>query len=298
MRISSYSSPFNFGHRALGMLFDGEVVVQEKIDGSQISFGVFDGELSIRSRRQEVHIGEKSMFGLAIEYIQSIRDKLKKEYKYRGEFLAKPKHNTLCYDRVPKNNIILFDIDKGDQDYMSPGELEREAIRLDLEFAPYLALWVEKPTIEKLQETSNHKSILGNVIMEGIVIKNYNRYDEQSKKTLMGKYVTEKFREKHTGDWKKRNPGQIDVIMKIIEEYSTEARWMKAVQHLKEEGKIKGEVQDIGILLKEVSVDIFNEDGEQIKERLMKYFWKKIARGVTRGLPEWYKNYLMEEALK
>ena len=298
MRISSYSSPFNFGHRALGMLFDNPVIVQEKIDGSQISFGVLDGELSIRSRRQEIHIGEKSMFGLAIQYIQSIESELTPEYKYRGEFLAKPKHNTLCYDRVPENHIILYDIDKGDQDYMNSAELENEANRIGLECVPFLAHWVEKPTIEKLQEITNQKSILGNVIMEGVVIKNYDRYDEQTKKTLMGKYVSEAFREKHTGDWKKRNPGQIDVIMKIIEEYSTEARWMKAVQHLKEEGKIKGEVQDIGILLKEVSVDILNEDGEQIKERLMKYFWKKIARGVTRGLPEWYKNYLMEEALK
>ena len=29
---------------------------------------------------------------------------------YYGEYLQKPKHNTLCYDRVPKDNIIIFDV--------------------------------------------------------------------------------------------------------------------------------------------------------------------------------------------
>ena len=43
--IRSYSSPFNLGHKALAVLFSGSVTVQEKIDGSQFSFGIVDGEL-------------------------------------------------------------------------------------------------------------------------------------------------------------------------------------------------------------------------------------------------------------
>jgi hypothetical protein len=44
MSLRSYSSPFNLGHKALEDLFDGTVTVQEKIDGSQFSFGVFNGD--------------------------------------------------------------------------------------------------------------------------------------------------------------------------------------------------------------------------------------------------------------
>jgi ATP-dependent RNA circularization protein (DNA/RNA ligase family) len=294
--INSYSSPFNFGHKELNELFDGTVVVQEKIDGSQISFQKLDGELFMRSRNQEKFLtDEKSMFKRGMDIIKELD--LKDGYIYRGEFLAKPKQNTLCYDRPPEGFIILFDVDKGDQDYMLPDELRKESERLGLECVPHLATWIEKPKIEDLQKLVKTKSILGNVLVEGIVMKNYDRYGVD-KKVLMGKYVSEAFREKHSGDWKKRNPNQIDVIMKIIEEYSTEARWRKAIQHLEEEGKIGGVVQDIPIVLKEVAVDIRNEYEEEIKERLFKYFWKKISRGVTKGLPEYYKNYLVEKALE
>jgi ATP-dependent RNA circularization protein (DNA/RNA ligase family) len=38
--ILSYPSIYALGHRAIRELFDGPVVVEEKIDGSQFSFGV------------------------------------------------------------------------------------------------------------------------------------------------------------------------------------------------------------------------------------------------------------------
>lgn len=301
MKISSYSSPFNFGHKALEQLFNGTVIVQEKVDGSQISFSRSqDGTLSLRSRNTEIICSPEtsSMFNKAVQTVLKLQNKLTPGYTYRGEFLAKPKHNTLCYECVPRGFIVLFDIDKGDQDYMMPEELAKEANRLGLESVPHLATFTSKPKLEDLKKLLETESILGGVTIEGIVMKNYSQFDEHSKKTLMGKYVSDKFKEKHTGDWKKRNPSQIDVVMEIIEEYCTETRWLKAIQHLKEAGKIEGVVQDISLLIREVPKDILQEDGEEIKERLFKYFWSKISRGVTRGLPEFYKNYLVEQALE
>ena len=130
------------------------------------------------------------------------------------------------------------------------------------------------------------------------------RYDVQyeqygiDKKILMGKYVSEKFKERHSGDWKKRNPTQHDIIIKMSEEFGTTTRWQKAFQHLIEEGTIEGVVQDIPILMREINTDILQEHEEEIKDRLFKFFWKKISRGVTKGFPEWYKNKLMEIALE
>lgn len=296
MNIRGYSSPYNFGHKALDKLFDGTVVVQEKIDGSQMSFQKVDGTVLMRSRRQEVFItDEKSMFKKTFLTVATMP--LTECYIYRGEYLAKPKQNTLFYDRTPEGFFILFDVDKGDQDYMLPDELEDEAERLGLECVPTLAVWTEKPAIDDLRKLIKTPSILGNVLVEGVVMKNYDRFDVD-KKVLMGKYVSDAFREKHSGEWKKRNPKQIDVIMKLVEQYSTHARWRKAIQHLEEEGKIEGVVQDIPIVMKEVSLDIYEEDGDDIKEALFKYFWKVIARGVTRGLAEYYKEYLAEKALE
>jgi hypothetical protein len=50
MKISSYSKVYNLGHRTIEQLFDGIVVAQEKVDGSQFSFGLIDGELYCRSK--------------------------------------------------------------------------------------------------------------------------------------------------------------------------------------------------------------------------------------------------------
>jgi hypothetical protein len=47
----SYPSIYNLGHRALTDLFSGGLVlVQEKVDGSQFSFGLIDGVVRFRSK--------------------------------------------------------------------------------------------------------------------------------------------------------------------------------------------------------------------------------------------------------
>jgi len=294
-RLRSYSSPFNLGHKALDELFSGPVTVQEKIDGSQFNFMVVDGELVCRSRNAEIDLDDPNMFKLAVDTARDLmqRGSLVEGYTYRGEFLMKPKHNTLVYERVPKRNIILFDIDRGDQDYMGRHELYDEAEKLNLDVVPTW-VWPQKPKMDEIDKWMQTKSILGNVTIEGLVFKNYSQYGPD-KKVLMGKYVSEKFREGHSGDWKKRNPSDKGFVTILTEEYATDARWMKAVQHLREAGELENEPRDIPKLLKEVSQDTLAECEEEIKERLFKHFWKQIARGLARGLPEWYKELLAEE---
>lgn len=61
--IASYPQVFNLGHRAVADLFLDPVTVQEKVDGSQISFGIMPQyeaghptgmyELHIRSKGRE-----------------------------------------------------------------------------------------------------------------------------------------------------------------------------------------------------------------------------------------------------
>lgn len=45
----SYPKVYNLGHSAIKDLFHDEVVIQEKLDGSQFSFGIVDGEFRRRS---------------------------------------------------------------------------------------------------------------------------------------------------------------------------------------------------------------------------------------------------------
>lgn len=292
--ISSYSKIFALGHRLVRDIFDGPVKVQEKIDGSQISFGVSDGELMIRSKGAKIYPeSPPKMFNKAVATIQSLQDKLEPDHIYRGEYLSKPKHNTLAYDRVPKQHIILFDVERTGLYFLSDFGLNREAERLGLEVAPMFCEGTFSSAFP-FKEYMDRTSILGGQKVEGLVIKNYHKFTDD-KKVMMAKIVSTEFQEKHQRTWKKSNPNRADVVQRLIATYATPARWQKAVQHLREADELVDAPQDIGKLIGEVKRDVRSECEEEIKQVLFDHFWKSIERGVAVGLPEWYKTKLSEE---
>jgi hypothetical protein len=297
--IPAYGKVWNLGHKAIIDLFKDEVIIQEKIDGSQFSFGIIEGELQCRSHHQSLQLDQPpKLFKEAIEYVVSIQDKLESGLTYRGEVLQKPKHNTLKYDRVPKHNIIIFDIDKGIENYFGYDWVEAHAFLLDLEIVPLLAIIKQNDLDafkthhqQNLKELLESESILGGTTIEGVVIKNYHRFGIDGH-CLMGKYVSEKFKElnKSNPDHSKRS-----FIEELTAKYTSEARWEKAVQHLKEQSLLSNEPKDIALLLPEIDRDVMEECGEEIKEALFQYWWREIKRGIAKGFPEWYKNKLAEK---
>jgi hypothetical protein len=292
--ISSYSKIYNLGHRALRDFFDGLAVeVTEKVDGSQFSFMLGrDGDLSFRSKGAIVHQGAAGMFENAVRSVVERASGLKEGWVYRGEYLSKPKHNALAYDRVPEGNIALFGIDRGDQDYMSYQELEDWAEHLRLGVVPMIG-YVHRPDMEWLDQALETTSFLGSQKIEGIVLKNYRLYD-QDKKVLMAKYVSEAYKEVHRKSWKSDNPSGGDILERLSKTLCSEARWEKAVNHLRDDGLLTDTPADIGPLFKAVQTDILAEEGGWIKDQLLKWAWKKIARKTTLGLAEWYKRRLAE----
>lgn len=292
-QIHSYPNVMQVGHKMIENIFESSVLVEEKVDGSQFSFGIIEGELVCRSKGKQQLLGAPDkMFELAIDIIKALD--LHPEWTYRGEYLAKPKHNTLVYSRVPKNHIILYDINTGLEEYMPHAEKQQEAARLGLEVVPVLFEGVVTD-FEMFKSFMGRESVLGGCKVEGVVVKNYNVFTKE-KKVAMGKYVSEAFKEVHEADWKERNPNKAEIEMLLIETYRTNARWQKAVQHLRESGQLEGSPRDIALLMREVPTDILKECEEEIKEKLFKHFWSKIQRGVTRGLPEWYKEELAKSA--
>lgn len=303
--IHSYSSPFAVGHAALERyedrpgLFEGEVVVQEKIDGSQFSFRLVDhdgGELQFRSRNAEVFPEDAGLFSRGVQAVKGVHG-LKAGYVYRGEYLAKPKHNTLAYGRVPKKHVVLFDIELAPYTFAPLEYVENAAADLGFDFAPVLFEGVA--TLDLLRQIlADSASILGGPV-EGLVIKPKDHaLWGRDKKVLMAKLVAEDFKEKHETEWKKSNPGKTDILASLVERYRTEARWAKAVQHLRELGALKGEPSDIGLLMREVPEDILRDSTDEIRDALFDAFSKQVLRGATKGLPEWYKRQLAEGAFK
>lgn len=288
----SYPSIFALGHRGVANLFDGDVVVEEKVDGSQFSFGRFGDELRLRSKGKQMEIdAPEKMFNLAAETVKRLGPQLVDGWTYRGEYLQKPKHNTLKYSRVPAQNIIIFDINPDHEVYLSPEEKEVEAKRLGLEVVPLLTAENVKD-METFKALLARESCLGGATIEGVVVKNYTQFG-RDKKALMGKFVSEAFKEVHRLEWKQSNPGRADILLSLIAAYKTEARWQKSVQQLREAGVIEDSPRDIGKLIVAAGADIEKECKAEIMEALFKWAWPQIKRGAIAGLPEWYKEQLL-----
>lgn len=293
--LRSYSNIFALGHRATAPLLEVPCVVEEKIDGSQFSFGQINGVLKMRSKGAEVRVGQGGMFAEAIDSCVEVEASLPEGVIFRGEFLSKPKHNILTYGKVPNKNVIIFDVELADGAFLDYPAKCTAVSMLGFEVVP--RLWEGMVTLEVLQGLLDRESVLGGTKIEGVVVKpcGYNLWGTD-KKVLMGKYVSEGFKEKHQKEWKADNKPQ--VVDLLVAELRTEARWLKAVQHLQEAGKLENSSRDIGPLIKEVLADVEKEEIDYVKDKLFQRFWPEIRRQLTHGLPEFYKQRLLEQAFE
>lgn len=304
----SYPSIFALGHRAISELLTVPVVVEEKVDGSQFSFGVFDayerdgtlpdGATVLRARSKGAVLmvdAPEKMFTEAVDTAKRLMPLLRVGWTYRGEYLKKPRHNGLAYDRIPAQHIILFDINSGHEQYLSPAEKRAEAERLGLECVPVLFTGVLSDVMA-FRQFLEVQSVLGGQLVEGVVVKpaDYNLFGPD-KKCLMGKFVSEAFKEVQSKAWRLDNPGRSDILDGLIATYTSQARWMKAVQHLRERGQLEESPRDIGKLMLEVPQDIEKECRDEIAAALFAWAWPLVRRKVVLGLPGWYKNELMKK---
>lgn len=298
----SYPKILALGHAALGdlSLLDQDVTVEEKVDGSQFSFGVgFDGVLRVRSKGAEFTPDyPEKMFSAAVETVKSLAHLLHPGWAYRAEYLQKPKHNALAYNRIPERHLIIFDVNDGHESYLAPADRYAEATALGLECVPVLYSG-KVSSADQLREMLGTVSVLGGQKIEGVVIKpfGYNLFGRDGK-VVMAKFVSEAFKEVHAKEWRKSNPTNGDVLLEIGMRLRTEARWNKAIQHLRERGDLTGTPKDIGALMKEAVSDTEAEEVERIKDRLYSWAWPHVRREITRGLPEWYKQRLAESAFE
>lgn len=286
----SYPSIFNVGHKAVADIFTDDVLIEEKVDGSQFSFGLFDDGLRVRSKGQVMLVdAPDKMFQRAVDAVKGLP--LTPGWTYRAEYLMKPKHNTLAYDRIPAQHLIVFDINSSQEEYLSWETKAKEAERLGLETVPCL-FYGRITNVEQVKALLDTVSVLGGQRIEGVVVKNYARFGPD-KKALMAKHVSEAFKEIHKIEWKLANPKSGDILDTLIDAFRTPARWAKAVQHLRDEGRLEGSPRDIGALFKEVPGDVQKECEEEMKAMLFRWAWPRVQRGITAGLAEWYKEQLL-----
>lgn len=295
MKIPDYGKVYALGKREVHDIFHHPVVVQEKIDGSQFSFMLdpVSDQLLFKSRNQMLDPDDPpAMFRMAVESVIARRDALLPGAIYRGECVTRPRHNVLSYERIPQGGVILFDvrltgIQSGDHATLTG--LETLAAQAELEAVPSFDVDVTTRTVfDELLETP---SCLGGKV-EGFVFKSTVLVDPHHRfERLKAKYVTGQFKEKMGSKKVSKRPGA-SPIDKLIEMYATPARYAKAVQHLREDGRLKDGPEDIGPLMGEVSRDLLEECGAEIDAAILKAYRKQVVKGVSQRLPQWYKDQL------
>jgi len=280
-------------------IFMEPVEITEKLDGSQFGVGRVNGELVMRSKGTVINQSNPdSLFQEVVAYMTSVADRIPDNTFFYGECFKRPKHNTLCYDRIPTHHLALFGVVSLPDTFADDHDtLVYWADKLGVEAVPLLYKGMV-PNKEFVQQFMDSVSGLGGSKVEGIVVKNYQRGVRMTPDYILpimcAKLVSEEFKEVHRGRWKdEETPG--GKLEKFYEGFRTPARWAKAVQHLRERGELEGTPKDIGALFKEVSIDIEAEEGEFIKEQLYLMYRKDLMKTATKGLPEWYKEQIMEE---
>lgn len=291
--IPPYSKPRTYGDKFLRDLHKNPVVIQEKIDGSQFSFykDPETGDLLFKTRNKMITPETcEAQFRPTVEHLLANKDAIIPGWIYRGEAMSSARHNKLKYDRAPSGHLVLYDIQTEDGLITDHGMLVREADGIGVEpvnkFGHLMA--DESMDEETFNVLMSYGSKLGGTC-EGVVLKNYHRKDPADEtKVLMAKIVSAEFREKKTSSMPK-NTLNLD---SIIDTYRTEARWDKAVQHLRDSGYLEGTPKDIGPIMAEVQRDVEEEEKENIKDLLYAKFRKSILKGVSEGVAQWYKDGL------
>lgn len=284
-----YPKIYALGSAEVADILKYQVEVTEKVDGSQIGFGVINGELIIRSKSSLIVQSQPNkLFANATAYIISIKDRLDPGWFYYGECLQSPRHNKLKYERVPRNNIALYGVKDDEGVFCAYDEVHEIASILEVDCVPLLGYGHR--TVEDLERYIKlNKSFLGGDI-EGIVINSG---------CGLAKLVRQEFKEVMREKRPKAVQGDTDkAVQETFAAFCTQARWDKAIQHLRESGEIVGSNSDIGLIIREIQRDVLEEEGEYVKELLWSMFRRKFLSAVVEGFPKYYQERLLAQTVE
>lgn len=302
--MRKYPKVLSLGQPLIDEIFDDPVEITEKVDGSQCRIHLTEEIAQCGSKN--VGIADQKMFEIAHD--QAVRmwnddvwRKLGDDITLFTEFLNKEKHNVLIYSRVPRNNLYLFGAIIDDK-HIRTEELFKLANILDIEPPHIIASDITISNKDDLNEYLKTPSILGNTVLEGIVIKNYNRsYPALLASTqaffgypLVGKIVRDDFKERLNKEWSGKKQREAP-LTKVVAEFLTEARFNKAIQHLVDDGKITYEMNNLKDIIPEFYNDLLDEEKDAIIAVVMESFWKPLKRKCDNFAVQRWKEYLVEK---
>ena len=277
---------------------NSEWYIQEKIDGSQLTFCFVDNKLEFFNKGKIVKNGNK-YFNKAIIMLSEMSHLLSHELIYHGEVVQKCKHSTITYERTPEFYVIIYDIQDSNGKYFHYRDIISECTRIGFEYCQVLYdNGIEKsdksPIVISQQlisdiENGNIKSCLGGT-PEGVVIKHHNFIDVNgvSHATKL-KMTTTKFREEIGLKQHNTKNSENNFIEILGKNYNVEARFVKAVYRMRDQELLCDDKdENIQKIIMELDNDFEKENMEIVKNYLWSEYHDEIIKESKKNFVNWY----------
>lgn len=197
--LSKYMHIERLGHQECAGLLDGEVIIQNKMDGANLTIA-HDPEkgVIIASRNQPVCVGGHPAQGFngAIEYILDhphLQSIAAQGHVLRGEWAVR---HSLNYNQSVYKHFYLFDVqDAETHRYMHYDRYMELIDGKEIKSIPVLARFTN-PGLSDIEPLIHGPDDWGAAQKEGIVIKNYS-FVNKFNNTVWAKMVSADFKEKN-----------------------------------------------------------------------------------------------------
>ena len=271
-------------------IFEGNIIVEEKYDGSNFRIKLEDGKWIFGSRNttlgnEDDNIG--GQFEQAVKYVISKIPKgvVEQIYKTYGELVFYGEnmvpHTIKDYDWEHMPQIIWFDIFSLKEGRFLDYDRKSEIFKM---------MGVEMPQLiyrgdGNKYEVEIPQSKWRNGKAEGVVIKNYEL-------GIFGKVVDEKFKEENGKTF-----GSVKYGLPISDKYATSARIEKTIMKLRDEGH-PIEMRMMQFLPKYVYEDIVEEHYRDILMSNWVVNFKKERKAIATKCVEILKRMCVNEEVK
>ena len=289
--LSKYQHIERLGSDEVDGLLDGEVIIQNKIDGANLTVA-WDPEtgLFIGSRNLPIYHDGKVIneFTGAVDYVlnhEGILELVKNGWILRGEWLIR---HSISYSADRLKQLYIFDCQTKDGSYIHADNYSSELVGQNVRVIPVLKR-LTNPSLEELVNLVDGPDEFGATQKEGIVIKNYSFINKYGRVTW-GKLVSADFKEKNKMAFgaTKHDPVELKLASKCVNLELV----LKTIHKIKDE---KGEIsiKQMPEVLGRVWYDIFSEHlWEFVKtEKVTKFDFREARRLTEKYTREFALDY-------
>lgn len=284
-----YPKIHRLGKEETDGILESTVIIQEKIDGANIS--IFEHEGKVRCGTRTRMLPEDESFNGFQEAVKANLNLVmyfsrNPDYILYGEWLVK---HTITYPDEAYRKIYLFDIyDKTNDIWLPQEEVKAEAEFLGLEY-PYI-FSTGKFEAEAIQEFVGKSAIAP--AGEGVVIKHegfVNKFGDH----VYAKLVHQKFKESNAIVFGGNNKhSETYWEMYVVNKYCTVARVQKVIQKLQSESERRLDMEQTSQVAGTCYHDLITEESWEIAKKVPVLNFKKLQGLCMRKFIQIYHDIL------